>query len=62
MEKIKSIICLILGHKYKVTQRITKSISELQCKRCKMEFGMNTDTQSLLPLDNELRKLHKELI
>jgi len=54
-------VCLGFGHKYKVTRRITKSIAELQCPRCKKEFGINTTAQALLPMDDELRSLHREL-
>lgn len=56
---VLDVVCFIFGHRYKVTKRITKSISELQCKRCKKEFGINTSCESLLPLDKELKELHK---
>ena len=55
---VLAVVCFIFGHRYKVTKRITKSISELQCKRCKKEFGINTSCESLLPLDKELKELH----
>lgn len=55
-------VCWLLGHKYKVTSRITKSISELQCPRCKKEFCINTTAQSLLPMDDELRSLHIDFL
>ena len=54
-----AVVCFIFGHRYKVTKRVTKSIAELQCKRCKKEFGINTNCESLLPLDKELKELHK---
>jgi hypothetical protein len=54
-------VCWLFGHRYKVTRRITKSIAELQCPRCKKEFGINTSAQALLPMDDELRSLHREL-
>lgn len=56
---VLAVVCFIFGHRYKVTKRITKSIAELQCKRCKKEFGINTSCESLLPLDKELKELHK---
>lgn len=59
---MKKILCRLFGHRYKVTKRISRSIAELKCKRCSCEFGINTDAQALLPLDNELRELHEELI
>jgi hypothetical protein len=54
-------VCWVFGHRYKVTRRITQSIAELQCPRCKKEFGINTTAQALLPMDDELRSLHREL-
>lgn len=58
---VLSAVCWVFGHKYKVTRRITKNIAELQCPRCKKEFGINTTTQALLPMDDELKSLHREL-
>lgn len=54
-------VCWVFGHRYKVTRRLTKSIAELQCPRCKKDFGINTTTQALLPMDDELKSLHREL-
>jgi hypothetical protein len=55
-------VCFLFGHRYKVTRRITKSIAELQCLRCKKDFGINTSAQALLPMDDELRSLHRDLL
>jgi hypothetical protein len=55
------IICYLFGHKYRLQKRISNTIREIKCKRCGLEFGMNDDVKTVLPLDNELRKLHKEL-
>lgn len=58
MKTAIKIFCQIFGHKYMLKRRISKSIAELKCSRCKAEFGINTSNQSLLPLDNELKQLH----
>lgn len=58
MKTVVKIFCKIFGHNYKLKRRISKSIAELKCARCKSEFGINTSVQSLLPLDDELRQLH----
>ncbi len=54
-------VCSIVGHRYKVTRRVARSIYELQCPRCKARFGMNTSVKALLPLNLELQELHSEL-
>ena len=59
---MKKIICKILGHKYKLLRKISNTIVEVKCARCNSEFGMNSDTQSILPLDGELKTLHTFLI
>jgi hypothetical protein len=59
--RLLAAVCWLFGHRYKVTRRITKSIAELQCPRCKKEFGINTTAKALLPMDDELRSLHREL-
>lgn len=58
---MKKLFCFLFGHKYRLVKKITKSIYELDCKRCGCEFGMNTSVQALLPLDAELKSLHEEL-
>jgi hypothetical protein len=58
---MKKIICRLLGHRYRLTRRITHSIAELECKRCQSEFGINTDVRALVPLNDELRQLHRDL-
>lgn len=59
---MKNIICYLLGHKYRLKRRITENISELICKRCHKEFGINCRVKSLLPMDDELRELHEGII
>jgi hypothetical protein len=58
---IAVVVCRLFGHKYRLKNHITTYLREIKCTRCKQEFGMNDQTQSVLPLDNELRKLHATL-
>jgi len=37
------------------------TLRHIKRTRCKQEFGMNDHTQSVLPLDNELKELHSIL-
>ncbi len=55
-------VCRLFGHKYTLKRNITPYLKEIKCERCKKEFGMNDKTQSVLPLDNDLKKLHNELL
>lgn len=56
---MKNMLCAVLGHKYRLKRRISISVAELKCERCRSEFGINTSVQSLLLLDDELRQLHE---
>ena len=59
---MKRILCKLLGHKYKLLRKISNTIVEVKCDRCKAEFGMNSDVKSILPLDGELQTLHSFLL
>lgn len=55
---METIICHLLGHKYRLLRKISPTTRELICKRCKAQFGMNDDAKAILPLDKELIELH----
>lgn len=55
-------VCYVAGHRYKVTRRISKRVAELICTRCDKEFGIHTGVPSLLPLDDELRQIHNDML
>lgn len=58
---ISILACRLFGHKYRLKKHITPYLREIKCTRCKQEFGMNDHTQSVLPMDDELRKVHSML-
>jgi hypothetical protein len=58
----EGMVCFFFGHKYRLKRKITRTIRELKCSRCGKEFGMNDDTQSVLPMDFELTELHNEIL
>lgn len=55
---IAVIYCFLGGHKYTLKRDILPYIRELKCDRCKKEFGMNDETNQILPLDQSLSKAH----
>lgn len=55
-------MCFIFGHKYKLRRIITPYIRELHCTRCYKQFAMNDQVKEVLPLDDELYELHKEIL
>lgn len=56
------LLCAAFGHKYKLKRRINYQIAELTCKRCKKEFGINKQVESVLPMDDELKAIHEDLL
>jgi hypothetical protein len=62
LEMLHTVLCCLIGHKYRYTRLINHNISELQCPRCGKEFAMHTDAEMLLPLDKDLTKLHNEIL
>ena len=61
MKTINKILCFVFGHKYRIKRKITSTIRELKCSRCKEEFAMSDDSQCVLSLDDEFRELNDEL-
>lgn len=59
---MKKLICRLLGHRYKYKRMITDAIHEMECTRCKEEFGVNTDKRTVLRMDDELREIHEYLL
>lgn len=62
IKPVLAAVCYVVGHRYKLTRRISRSIAELRCPRCGEEFGINTDAHALLTLDDELRHLHTDML
>lgn len=59
---MKWIICKFFKHKYKVKRHIIVGVLEVYCTRCKREFGMSALSETIIPMDDELRELHNELM
>lgn len=53
---------MVFGHKYRLFRKVTDSIREVECKRCKEQFGMHDVVKVLVPLDDELRHAHNIIL
>jgi hypothetical protein len=58
-EQIKQIKCYFGYHKYYLVLKLTPWSRKIACKNCCKCFGMNDDTQSVIPWDDELEDLYK---
>ena len=59
---MKWLLCILFGHKYRLHRKVTLSIRELKCKRCKSLFAMSDDVYTVLPLSADLKRMHDDLI
>jgi len=59
---MKSVLCLIFGHKYRVVAKPVEAwgdgIRWLRCGRCRREFFMNARVRAIVPWDAELEDMH----
>ncbi len=49
----EKITCTLLGHKYHVTQKFSKTERRVGCTRCNKDWSMNDAIGSLLDWDGE---------
>lgn len=56
---MKKIFCFLFKHKYKLVENITPTIREIKCTRCNAHFSMSDECRTVLPMDNELKAIHK---
>ena len=52
------LLCLLLGHKYRVWRSYSSEVRRVWCPRCKRHWGMNDRVRTIIPWDNELGELH----
>ena len=62
MKILSETLCFVFGHNYILKRKITRSIREVACVYCEKEFAMNDELQTLLPLDDEFRRLHNDIL
>ena len=54
-----SVICWFVQHDYRTLRRITPEIKEVCCARCKRMWSMDTLSETLTPMDQELMDIHE---
>lgn len=59
MIKFKKILCALISHKYYLIYNINKWSRKIKCNRCKKEFLMNDDCQSVIPWDSSFDVLYR---
>lgn len=58
---MNKLFCVLIGHKYRVLRNVSHEIREIECARCKKQFGMHDGLKVLLPLDQEMRDAHESI-
>lgn len=58
---INPIKCKFGYHKYYVDKELTSWSRRLGCKNCKSFFGMNDDARVVIPWDDDLEQMYKEI-
>jgi hypothetical protein len=56
--EMKHLLCLVLGHKYKVDRVLPHRSRKVGCSRCACKWAMNDATRSFLPWDAEFEHVY----
>lgn len=59
MRLANKILYLLFGHKYVLTQKLSKQSRRIACTRCKAMFAMNDDVKAVVPWSNEFHQLYE---
>ncbi len=55
MKFLLRVVCLFFGHKYVLTQNLSKQSRRVACTRCRQMFAMNDDVRAVVPWDSNPR-------
>ena len=58
--KIASMICALVGHKYRAKKVFSSVCRKVYCPRCGCAWGMHDTVKALVAWDGDLEQLHKE--
>lgn len=59
MKFLLRVVCLFFGHKYVLTQNLSKQSRRVACTRCRQMFAMNDDVCAVVPWDSEFHRLYE---
>lgn len=55
---MKRLLCMVLGHKYKVDRVLSDNARKVSCGRCNCKWGMHDPTRSFVPWDSDLEHIY----
>ena len=53
-------MCLFFGHKYVLTQQLSKQSRRVACTRCREMFAMNDDVRAVVSWDASFHELYEQ--
>ncbi|NIR16046.1 MAG: hypothetical protein GWN86_19835 [Desulfobacterales bacterium] len=56
---MKDLICFILGHKYRLAQKLTPQNRRVGCIRCHKSFAMSDDVQTVVTWDADFHRMYE---
>lgn len=56
---VRRILCVLIGHKYRVVQRFSPDVRRVKCDRCGSDWGMNDRVRVLVNWDEDLEEMHQ---
>lgn len=56
--KFPKLICLLIGHEYRVVRRMNPGARKVTCDRCHKAWGMHDPTRSFVPWDSQLESMY----
>lgn len=60
MRFLRKVMCLFFGHKYVLTQQLSKQSRRIACTRCHEMFAMNDDVRAVVPWDASFHELYEQ--
>lgn len=55
----KRVPCLLFGHRYVLTQKLTEQSRRIACTRCRRMFAMNDDVRAVVEWDSTFHRLYE---
>jgi hypothetical protein len=59
---LKSLLCLLFGHRYFVITAFSRDCRKIGCERCGRAWGMNDRERLIVEWDGELEELYRRRV